>query len=227
MELAGAISVGEAAELLGVEERAVRLMAASGDVEAIKRGNAWWLDRRAVERRGRLQPGRGRRLSPAMAWSVLLLASGVQNDAAPIGAKHHPARARRWLDTHSLADDASRLSARAQRESFDAHPSELERIARRADVMRTGISAADLIGVHGGGREIELYAPAGSRDTIVDAHALERVDGPVLLRWVPDELWPAVHREVAPQSAILVDLLEHDDPRARREAELMLRRGDG
>jgi excisionase family DNA binding protein len=227
MELAGTISVSEAAELLGVEERAVRLMAASGDVEAIKRGNAWWLDRRAVERRGRLQPGRGRRLSPAMAWSVLLLASGARNGAGPIGAAHHPARARRWLDTHSLADDAARLSARSQRESFDAHPSELDRLARRADVMRTGISAADLIGVHGGGREIELYAPAGSRDTIVDAHALEPADGPVLLRWVPDELWPAVHQEVAPRSAILVDLLEHDDPRARREAELTLRRGDG
>jgi excisionase family DNA binding protein len=227
MELARAISVGEAAELLGVEERAVRLLAASGDIEAIKRGNAWWLDRGAVERRGRLQPGRGRRLSPAMAWSVLLLASGVRNDAEPVGAKHHPARARRWLDTHSLADDASRLSARAQRESFDAHPSELERLARRADVMRTGISAADVVGVHGGGREIEIYAPAGGRDTIVDAHALERGDGPVLLRWVSDELWPAVRRDVAPQSAILVDLLEHDDPRARREAELMLRRGNG
>jgi excisionase family DNA binding protein len=34
MDLAGAVSVREAAELLGVEERAVRLMAASGDIEA-------------------------------------------------------------------------------------------------------------------------------------------------------------------------------------------------
>ncbi len=227
MELARAISVSEAADLLGVEERAVRLMAASGDIEAIKRGNAWWLDRRAVERRGRLQPGRGRRLSPAMAWSVLLLASGSRNDAAAIGARHHPARARRWLDTHSLADDASRLSARARREAFDAHPSELDRLVRRAGVMRTGISATDVVGVHGGGRVVEAYAPASGRDAIVEAHALDPVDGPVLLRWVPDELWPAVHRDVAPQCAILVDLLEHDDPRARREAELLLRRGDG
>src|SRR4051794_34438333 len=227
MELAGVISVSEAAELLGVEERAVRLMAASGDIEGIKRGNAWWLDRRAVERRGRLHPGRGRRLSPAMAWSVLYLASGARNDAGAIGAKHHLARARQWLDTHSLADDAWRLTARARREAFDAHPSELDRLASRADVMRTGISAAEVVGVHGGVREIEAYAPASARDTIIEAHALEPTDGPVLLRWVFDELWPAVHREVAPRSAILVDLLEHDDPRARREAELMLRRGDG
>jgi hypothetical protein len=173
MDLAGVISVSEAAELLGGEERAVRLMAASGDIEAIKRGNAWWLDRCAVERRGRLQPGRGRRLSVAMAWSVLLLASGAENDAEAIGAKHHPARARRWLDTHSLADDALRLSARARREAFDAHPSELDRLASRADVMRTGISAADVVDLHGCGHDIELYAPATHRDSILDEHALE------------------------------------------------------
>ena len=161
--------MSEAAELLGVEERAVRLMAASGDIEAIKRGNAWWLDRRAVERRGRLQPGRGRRLSPAMAWSVLLLASGVQNDAEPIGAEHHPRERVGGSTRTRWPIDAPRLSARARRESFDAHPSELDRLASRADVMRTGISAAELVGVHGGGREIELYAPACSRDTIVDA----------------------------------------------------------
>jgi hypothetical protein len=93
--------------------------------------------------------------------------------------------------------------------------------------MRTGISAADLVGVHGGGRDLELYAPAGRRNSIIDEHALEPEEGPVLLRWVPDELWPAVHREVAPQAAILVDLLENDDPRPRREAELRLRRDHG
>ena len=100
--------------------------------------------------------------------------------------------------------------------SFDAHPSELDRLARRSDVMRTGVSAADLVGVHGGGHDVELYAPASDRDAFVDAHALASGDGPVLLRWVPDELWLAVHRDVAPEAAILVDLLEHDDPRARR-----------
>ena len=54
-------------------------------------------------------------------------------------------------------------------------------------------------------------------------HALEPGDGPVLMRWVPDELWPMVTGDVAPRAAVLVDLLEHDDPRARREAERALR----
>lgn len=65
----------------------------------------------------------------------------------------------------------------------------------REDVMRTGIAAAEAVGLHGGRGDIELYAPAGRRADIVAEHALEPGEGPVLLRWVPDELWPLVRRE--------------------------------
>jgi excisionase family DNA binding protein len=218
------LSVREAADLLAVDERAIRLMAASGDIRAVKRGNVWWLDRRSVESRRRQQPGRGRPLSPPMAWSVLLLASGGAPPSKIVGGDHHPARARRWLASHNLVDDAARLRARAKRESFDAHPSELPRLAARAHTIGTGISAAGDVGVHGGG-DVELYAPASRRREIVTEHALEPGDGPVLMRWVPDELWPFLAGDVAPRAAVLVDLLEHDDPRARREAERELRRG--
>jgi hypothetical protein len=222
VDVANAIGAREAAELLGLEERAVRLMAAAGDIDAVKRGNAWWVDRRSVERRIRQRPGRGRPLSPAMAWSVLLIASGREGER--LGERHHPARARRWLASHSLADDATRLRARGRAESFHAHPSELERLARRGDVARTGMSAAHIVGVHGGCGEVELYAPAGHRSEIISEHGLEPGDGPVRLRWVPDELWPAVRGDAAPRAAVLVDLLEHDEARARREAAEALRR---
>jgi hypothetical protein len=66
-----------------------------------------------------------------------------------------------------------RLRSRARRESFDAHPSELSRIVARYDVMRTGISAADSVGVHGGRGKAELYAPAGRCEAIVAERALE------------------------------------------------------
>lgn len=224
MSVDNPISVREAAELLAVDERAVRLMAASGKIDAVKRGNVWWLDRRSVESRRRQQPGHGRPLSAPMAWSVLLLASGVTSPSQGVGKNHHPARARRWLDSHALADHAARLRARAKRESFDAHPSELPRLAARADAMRTGISAASVVGIHGGSGDVELYAPASLRRDILTKHALEPGDGAVLMRWVPDELWPIVAGDVAPRAAVLVDLLEHDDPRARREAERELRR---
>lgn len=222
MALENSISVREAAEALGVEQRAVRRMASSGEIDAIKRGNSWWLDGRSVERRRRQQPSRGRPLSARLAWAVLYLASGASIPGAL--KAHYPSRARSWLGAHSLSDDVARLRARGAREAFNAHPSELPRVAGRADVMRTGISAASAVGLHGGRGDVEVYAPAGRRDAILAEHALEPGDGPVLIRWVPDDLWPSVAADVAPRAAVLVDLLEHDDPRARREARQALGR---
>jgi hypothetical protein len=219
MDLSAHLSVDEAAERLGRSPEAVRLMAVSGELEAVKRGHTWWLDARAIERRRREPPGRGRPLSPAMAWSVLLLASGAPELAGrAAGAAHHPSRARRWLQDHPLAEYFPRLRARAVRESFGGHPAEIGRILGRADVMASGISAAELIGLHGSAGVVEFYAPASARSALIEEHALDEGSGPVLARWVPDDLWPVVERPRAPRAAVLVDLLENDDPRARREA---------
>jgi excisionase family DNA binding protein len=226
MELPALLTVDEAAELLGRSPQAVRSMAASGDLDAVKRGNGWWLDALAVERRRRELPGRGRPLSPAMAWSVVLLASGEPELAGRVVAEaHQPSRARRWLREHPLPEHFPRLRARAGRESFDAHPAEINRILARADVMPSGISAADRVGLHGGAAAAEFYAPASARAAIVDEHSLDAGHGPVLARWVPDELWPVVGAPRAPRAAVLLDLLENDDPRARREAARALGSG--
>jgi hypothetical protein len=84
--------------------------------------------------------------------------------------------------------------------------------------MRTGISAAAEVGLHGGQDEIELYASDDRRELIVAEHGLQARQGSVLMRWVPADIWQHVHGDVAPRVAVLLDLLEHDDPRARREA---------
>ena len=92
-----------------------------------------------------------------------------------------------------------------------------------ASLIRTGISATNVLGVHGGPGELELYAPKRLRDDIVAEHGVETVDGPLLMRWMPDDLWPVV-RAGAPRAAVPVDLLEHDDPRVRRQASEALER---
>jgi len=117
-----------------------------------------------------------------------------------------------------LVDHAQRLRGRARRESFDAHPAERARILQRDDAMPTGISAGEEVGLHGSADAVEFYAPASARVPIIGQHALEQASGPVLARWIPDRLWPAVAGPRAPRAAVLLDLLEHDDPRARREA---------
>jgi hypothetical protein len=158
-----------------------------------------------------------------MAWSVLLAASGAPF-ASLARDDHHGARVRRWLAVHPLPREAPRLRGRAARERFDVHPSELPRILARADVMRTGISAGELVGLHGGSEEAEGYAPRSHRDRIIAEHALVPGDGPLLVRWVDEQVWRLIAADVAPRAAVLVDLLEHDDPRARREAARALAR---
>jgi hypothetical protein len=225
MEFPDLLSVEEASRRLGRSPQAVRLMAASGDVDAIKRGNGWWLAAEAVERRRREPLASGRPLSPDVAWVVLQLASGAP-DLASRAARlpHHASRARKWLDRHPLTEHFPRLRARAQREQFDAHPAELRRVLARIDVMPTGISAAEQIGLHGGTDAAEFYAPSSARPAVIAEHALDSGGGVVLARWVPDDLWPAVAAARAPRAAVLIDLLEHDDPRARREASQALAR---
>jgi excisionase family DNA binding protein len=219
---ASLLSVREAADRLGVGPVAVRQQIASGRLPAVKRGRSWWLDERAVQRMTRQRPGGGRPLSQAMAWAVLMLASGDDTTAEDMaGRDRYCARMRAWLREHPLREYAPRLRARAEMEEFDVHPSELGRILDRPDVLATGISASDVVGLLGPASAVEVYAPAGQRHAIVTEHALMPGAGPVRIRWVSDEVWPLLDHNGdrrAPHAAILVDLLESDEPRARREA---------
>jgi excisionase family DNA binding protein len=214
------LSVREAADRLGVGPVAVRKRIASGRLPAVKRGRDWWLDERVVQRVARQELGSGRALSPAMAWSVILLASGDGAAAEQMaGRDRYRTRARQWLSDNPLQDAAPRLRDRAQSEQFNAHPSELPRILDRPDVMATGVSAADLVGLAGQAASVEVYAPASHRNAIVDDHALMPGEGPVHVRWVSDQAWSVIAGDRrAPRAAVLLDLLESDEPRARREA---------
>jgi excisionase family DNA binding protein len=216
------MTVAEAAEALDLDPRTVRWLVASGDLPAVKRGRTWWIDRGSVYQRRRQPRVRGRRLSPRAAWAVLLHAAGVHDISALAAHAHSPSRTRNWLARHPLPGSAVRLRGRARSERFDAHPSELKRVLADDDVMLTGISASQFAGVHGGADAVEGYAPVAARDRLVADHGLVPGGGPVLLRWVDDDLWPHVREPVAPRVVVLVDLLEHDDPRARREAERLL-----
>jgi hypothetical protein len=206
----------------------VRKRIAAGHLVAQRRGREWWLDAREVDRLARQRTGQGRPLSPQMAWGILLLASGDEAAAArAVSNERYWSRLHAWLESHSLATHSSRLRRRAHAEEFDAHASELPRIADRPDVLKTGISAADIAGLVGAASGVELYAPAGHRKALIAEHVLEPGPGPVRIRWVDDDLWPLLDDDAdgrAPRAAVLLDLLENDDPRARREAASALRR---
>jgi excisionase family DNA binding protein len=215
------LSVHEVADRLGVTPGAVRQRIAAGELPAVKHGRDWWISERDASRLSRRRDGPGQPLAPAMAWAILSLASA--DEEAVKRLLPHPryrARARAWLRQHRLTTDAGRLRARAIREAYDAHPSELARLSARDDVLLTGASAGEVVGLVGQSSTVELYAPAGRRAPIIADHVLAAGGGNVIMRWIPDDVWSMLdpRGHIAPRAAVLLDLAEGNDPRGRREA---------
>jgi excisionase family DNA binding protein len=106
------MSVRQAADWLGVAPVSVRKRIASGRLPAVKRGRDWWLDERVVQRVARAQAGSGRPLSPAMAWAVLLLASGDEAAAGQMaGRDRYRSRARQPAPSRSKSPLTRQLSS--------------------------------------------------------------------------------------------------------------------
>jgi excisionase family DNA binding protein len=221
------LSVNEAAERLGISRAAIRQQITAGRLPAVKRGRSWWLDERAVERNARQGALPGRPLSPRMAWAIILLASGEAERAKRlVERERYASRMRAWLKAHPLDTYAPQLRLRAESEELDGHPSELKRLLARGDVLATGDSAGEVVGLLGKSPGVEVYAPTRHRAAIVREHALTpSPGGPIRIRWVDDELWQRLQQDgerQPPRTAILLDLLESENPRARREAERAL-----
>lgn len=220
------LTIAEAAAILEVTPDAVRKLATNGTLIATKHGRDWAIDPSSVERRRRGNPVAGRPLSRETAWGVILEAS-----AAPrIGAAWEvPARdrGRRWLARYDLVADAARLRNRARLERFDVHPSQRKELLE-SSLATTGISAARTLGLTAGpDDQVEIYALAKARHRYIREFGLVPADGPVTIRWIAGS---AIHAAMAmrsptasdavpaPRAAVLLDLLDSDDPRARREA---------
>jgi hypothetical protein len=220
-----AVPVSDAAHHLGVSEQRVRAMISAGLVEAEKAAGVWWIPAASLARLASSPRQGGRPLSAASAWALLLLASSEPAEWASPKVRWRVAGA---LKEHGLVGAFGKLSRRAKRRAYEAHGAELRRLAASDDLMLGGVSAA---GVHQlglqGGDEAEAYVAASMAEKIAKRHGLAAGSEPnVVLRAVPDDVWTLVRRPVAPIAAVLADLAEHPDARARRVAQEQARRLD-
>jgi hypothetical protein len=127
----------------------------------------------------------------------------------------------RALKESGLSGTIGKLSSRAERYAYEAHVGELRRLAASDGLMLGGVSAAGIyrLGLQGGD-EVEAYVAASTVEKIAKRHGLTaRGESNVVLRAVPDDVWALVRRPVAPIAAVLADLAEHSDARARRVAK--------
>lgn len=211
------LPVSDAARRLGVSGQRVRAMISAGVIEAEKAAGAWWIPAASLARLEASQRRGGRPLSPASAWALLLRASGESVEWASPKVRWRVAGA---LKEHGLHGAFGKLGGRAVRHAYEAHDAELRRLGESGDLMLGGVSAASAhqLGLQGGD-EVEAYVAASVVEKIAKRHGLIVGGEPnVLLRAVPDDIWPHVHRSVAPVAAVLADLAEHPDVRARRVA---------
>jgi len=209
------LPVSDAARRLGVSEQRVRAMISVGAIEAQKGAGAWWISAESLARAVALSRHAGRPLSPQSAWSLLLIAS---SEPAAWASPKIRWRASVVLKEKGLAESFAKLGNRAERHAFDMHPAELPRLSGRKGLMLSGISAAAhyRLGLQGGD-EVEAYVVADAIEHVAQRHGLVRSnEANVVLRAIPEDMWPILRRPVAPIAAVLADLAEHADPRARR-----------
>ncbi len=219
-----ALSVPEAASILGLSPARVRALVGRGQLPGAKVGGRWVVERAAVEARKRHRSPGGRPFSSRNAWAMLALASGEGVEGVDPTVR---SRLRRALALETLEELGPRLSRRAESRFFDAHPGEISYILEDPDLVETGISAAaehglDLVS----GQEADGYLRAGAMKNFAATHALSPADstGNVRLRLVPKEsLRFLAHRSVAPRAAVALDLTEDPDPRSVRAGRAALR----
>lgn len=225
------LTVAETASILEVTPDAVRKLLASEELAGTKRGRDWAVDPTAVERRRRRRPSTGRPLSADTSWGVILESSAVPSASAR--TERARARGHQWLATHDLAISAPSLRNRAKLERFDIHPSQVIKLLETC-VAVTGISAGESVGLAGGpSGTAEVYALGRFRSLLIRELGLIPGAGAATISWIDGEHTDAAaalkeagspNPPIAPRTAVLLDLLESDDPRARREAARALSR---
>jgi excisionase family DNA binding protein len=215
------VPAGEAARLLGLSLQRVRALAAVGELPAHKLAGRWFVERSAIERRLRERKLAGRPYSPRKAWGLIALAEG---DSPRWLTPPDRSRLRRRLREARLEEIVPSLAHRARRVELRAHASDLPRIEKEPDLLRSGVSA-------GSDHQLEIVAP-GVLEAYVPAKRLRQLErrynlrpasDPNVIFHVVDGPWAfEPNRRVAPRLAAVLDLLEDDDERTRRAGQRAL-----
>lgn len=217
------IGVADAAAELGVSERRVRQMLASGTLPGSRIGRVWAIDRTTLDMAVGRCTSAGRPWKAASAWAVLALADGREVEGSAVARS----RARQRLAA-GLLPLAERLRTRAATRRFYGHPSVLDKLPGTARAVRTGLSATgehglDLVAIGG----YEAYMPESDIADVARSFALiEGAEQPnIVLRAVEDDAWPfQSDEEVAPIPVVALDLLDANDDRSKRLAVSLLSR---
>ncbi len=212
------LSVGEAAQFLGVSPQRVRALIGSKRLPAVKIGRDWALDRQVLapdNRRG------GRPVSADNAWALLAL---LDNSEAP------------WIDIFSryrlrrrMLDDAAVVKAlrfsepRSRIYEWRVLPGDLPKL-QNYGLVRSGLFARvpklDIVAMDNG---VDGYVSSKNLAQIEkDLQPAKSPDNPNVVLRVPSRAWVLGQGPDAPAVVVAADLLGHRDRRVARASRKLL-----
>lgn len=191
------LTVGQAAELLGVTPDRVRQLIRVGRLHAERFGRAWMVDETDASRVAAVARPAGRPLSPGAAWAEIrrLERGGPRPD---FGA---------------LRSTAASLRARSGEYRFHVHPAAHRRMAEDQRLVAGGAAAA---AAHGAPvivvPPLDFYVRTGDLAAVVaDYHPVKGVRN-LTLRPVGESVWPfSDGARIAGPVVSLLDLLDAGD----------------
>lgn len=213
------LSVSEAAERLGVNERRVRQLIGLGRLSAYKVGRQWIVDPTAVDQMRRVDRRAGRPYSSRNAWGLLMLAAS--REAAWLSNAERT-RLRDVLESKGILWLLPRLSRRSEVRRWYVHPSLLEHLSADARTVVSGAAAVDSLIDES---LVDIYMPSSAEQQIVSEYFVESgPDRPNVLARLVDGPWPfAPGQQVADPVVAAADLLERaSDPRSVQVANELL-----
>lgn len=214
-----ALSVTEAAQVLGLSPQRVRALLQAGALPGEKVGRSWVVDPSVSSLR---RNGPGRPLSVANAWALLAILSGENPqwvDPAVRSRLRKRALDKAWLE-QALIDSEQRASVHRWR----VLPSDLRKIEENFHLVRSGLSSRlpDL-DVIGPAHELDVYADENSMELLEHRFHPDRdAPNPNLTIRVPSHPWILRQHSQAPAAVVAADLIDSDNARVARAARQLL-----
>jgi excisionase family DNA binding protein len=218
-----ALSVTEAAKVLGLSPQRVRAMLKAGALPGEKVGRSWILDPSISTVR---RSGPGRPLSAASAWGLLAILSRENPewvDPAVRSRLKKRALDKVWVEQALLDSEPRSLIQR-----WRVLPSDLRRIEEDVHLVRSGLSARlpDL-DVLGSAQELDVYADANSVKLLERRFQPDRnASNSNLTIRIPTHPWVLTQHPGAPPAVVAADLIDSDNARVARAARRLLRAND-
>lgn len=206
----------EIAEDLGISRRRAQALAQSGELRAERLASMWVVHPEDVAEY-KLRRKAGRPVSPAVAWQMLLLLSGVES---PETDRMVAFRARRHLLGESILGKLRRSRRTVARHRWRILTDDLGGVLESG--VLTGASAADgdWFDVVAADAVPKVYL-AQSRVEEINRSLLPLMQSsePNVEVLIPSEEWVLGLGRRAPDAVVAADLLLDPDPRTRRAAE--------